>query len=77
MTLTLLSGYDRLTNMTAFGVWLFFGLSALGLLLCRRRASSPIDAGFFRAPRGVLEVSFVGSLVLLASLISMPSACFG
>jgi APA family basic amino acid/polyamine antiporter len=71
MTLTLLSGYDRLTNMAAFGVWLFSALSALGLLLCRRRASSSIDAGFFRAPRGVAEVSFVGSLTLLASLIAV------
>jgi amino acid transporter len=73
MTLALLSGYDRLINMSAFGVWSFSTLSALGLLLFRRRAPLPADAGLFRAPRGVTELFFAGSFALLISLIAAGS----
>lgn len=73
MTLALLSGYDRLTNMSAFGVWSFSTLNALGLLLFRRRAPLPADAGLFRAPRGVAELFFAGSFALLISLIAAGS----
>jgi APA family basic amino acid/polyamine antiporter len=73
MTLALLSGYDRLTNMSAFGVWTFSTLSALGLLLFRRRAPLPADAGLFRAPHGVAELFFAGSFALLISLIAAGS----
>jgi len=73
MTLALLSGYDRLTNMAAVGVSLFSALSSLGLLLCRRRTALPSDSGVFRAPRGVAELFFVGSLAVMVSLIATAS----
>lgn len=72
-TLAVLGGYDRLTNMAAFGYVLFYALNAIGLLWWRHRQKS---VGVATAPRRrwIAALFLAGMLWLLVTITMRGSA---
>jgi len=74
MTLAVLSGYDRLSNMAVFGKLTFYAVATFGLLWWRRRTCLGNAFVGFRAPRGVPILFLVAVVVLLIVLVAGKSA---
>jgi APA family basic amino acid/polyamine antiporter len=65
--LALTGNYDRLTDYAVFSLWLFYGLSAFGLIILRRK--QPITPRPYRVP-GYPLVPVVFCSVTLALLVN-------
>ena len=73
LALLLSQTYDQLLSYVVFGDWLFFALTAAGLVVLRRR--DPAPAAVFRAPgHPVVTLLFVaaGAGVVLNSFVAAP-----
>jgi APA family basic amino acid/polyamine antiporter len=73
VTLALLSGYERLSNMAVFGNLTFYAVNSFGLLWWRHRSTSRNDVALFRAPRGIPQLFLGAVLALLIVLVAGKS----